>query len=133
MKAVYHHYTTWEDFQHGMYDEEKEGRKDRVLQAVSILTNRNLLYTCMKRVTEEWTHATEQNLSNDMYGHRSFLGQAACSIYAGIHEDETREAWGLLTEEQRYIANRIADQVYHQWKDNYLKEIDHCHQQSLFE
>lgn len=120
MKPIYHHYETWEDYQNGMYAEDKENRKERVLKAMEILTDTDLLYTCMKKVTEEWVNATEQNLSNDIYGHRPFLGQCACAIHAGIHEDETREAWGLLNDWQRIQANRVADRVYKEW----LKDRD---------
>lgn len=133
MKPIYHHYETWEDFKHGMYEEQKKGRKARVQQAMAILSDTDLLYKCMKRVTEEWTNATEQNLSNDMYGHRAFLGQTACSIYAGIHEDETREAWGLLTEDQRYKANKVADKVFDEWQTAFIEKKEGYYQQSLFD
>lgn len=115
MKPIYHHYTKWEDFQNGMYNEEKEGRKIRVQKAIEILSDKDLCYKAMRMVAERWKFACEQNLSNDMYGHRSFLGQAACSIYAGVHEDETREAWGQLTIFERNCANTIADTVYFEW------------------
>ena len=129
MKPIYHHYETWEDYRNGMYNEDKNGRRERVERAKEILADTDLLYRCMKRVTTEWTHATEQNLSNNIYGHRSFLGQTACNICAGIKEDETREAWGLITEEQRREANKVADRVIEEWE----KEQAGQHQMSLFE
>ena len=116
MKQIFYHYTVWEDFLHGMYDENKEGRAGRVKLAASILSDTDLLYKAMKRVTDEWKHATEQNLSNPSINHQAFLGQAACCIYAGIHEDETREAWGTLTTEQRKAANLTADKVDYEWR-----------------
>lgn len=122
MKQVWHHYTKWEDFQNGMYNEVKQGRKQRVLQAAQILSDTELLYVYMKRVTQEWKYATEQNLTNMSINHQAFLGQAACNIGAGIKEDETREAWGLLTNEQRYAANKVADKVDLEWRNEYLKD-----------
>lgn len=112
MKQKFYHYTMWEDFQNGMYNEEKEGRAERVQQAVSLLSDLPLLYVQMSRVTHEWRYATEQNLTNNGINHQAFLGQTACSIWKGIKEDETREAWGKLTCEQRYAANRVADKVF---------------------
>ena len=120
MKRVYHHYTKWEDFQSGMYDEVKEGREERVQKAVKLLTSDILCYWYMRRVTLEWKHACEQTFTN-RHNHRSFLGQCACALYAGVHEDETRKAWGLLTEQQRYRANEIADIVYEKWRAEYEK------------
>lgn len=132
MKQVFYHYTMWEDFKNGMYDEVKEGRSDRVKYAAEILSNTYLLYVCMKRVTKEWTHATEQVLTNPSVNHQAFLGQAACNIHAGIKEDETREAWGLLTNEQRIEANKVADRVDDEWRIEYMKGKD-GYQFSLFE
>lgn len=122
MKQVYYPYTMWEDFQNGMYDEVKEGRKERVKKAIEILSDTELLYNCMKRVTKEWKYATEQELTNLSINHQAFLGQAACNIHAGIKEDETREAWGYLTKEQRYAANKIADKVDQEWCEEYEKK-----------
>ena len=132
MEQIFYHYTAWEDFQNGMYDESKDGRKERVNKAVEILSNTDILYVAMKRVTQEWTHATEQNLSNPSINHQAFLGQTACSIHAGIHEDETREAWGILTNEQRINANRVADRVDAEWQQEFMKGKE-GYQYSLFE
>ena len=123
MQRVWYHYEKWEDFQNGMYDEEKEGRQERVEKAVYILTNEDLLYQMMSAVTREWKYATEQQLTNTRANPQSFLGQTACSYCAGIHEDETREAWGKLTPEQRYKANAIADRVYKEWRERYEKAL----------
>lgn len=49
MKRVYYHYTQWEDFQSGMYNEVKEGREERIQKAIELLTNDELCYKYMKR------------------------------------------------------------------------------------
>ena len=130
MKPVYHHYTKWEDFQNGMYNEEKEGRRERVLQAKELLRDTDNLYIQMKKVSEQWKYACEQTFTQN-FNHQAFLGQCACDIYAGIKEDETREAWGLLTNEERYAANKVADIVYDEWLTEYEKSQDK-YQTSLF-
>ena len=122
MKQVFYHYTFREDFQNGMYNEVKEGRTERVQQAAEILKDCELLYKCMKRVTQQWKFATEIELTNPSVNHQAFLGQAACNIYAGIKEDETREAWGLLTNEERKNANQVADRVDKEWVTEYMKD-----------
>lgn len=122
MKQIYYHYTKWEDFQNGMYNEIKEGRKERIQKAIYLLTNLDLLYEQMKKVTKEWKFATEQNLTNNSINHQAFLGQTACNIWGKIKEDETREAWGYLTNEQRYKANKVADKVYLEWERDFLKD-----------
>lgn len=121
MERIFHHYNKWEDFHAGMYDESKEGRKERVKQAASILGTPSICRKAMEKVIAEWTIATEYNLSNAEINRKAWLGQAACSCYAGIHEDETREAWGIMTESQRTEANRIAASIIRKW----LRDREH--------
>lgn len=132
IKQVFYHYTLWEDYQNRMYDEIKEGRKERINEAINLLSNEKLLYQQMKRVTNEWKIATEQNFTNNQINHQAFLGQCACNIYKGVKEDETREAWGLLTNEQRIKANKIADIVYCEWQEQYLKKLPY-YQMTIFD
>ena len=131
MKQKFYHYTMWEDFQNRMYDEVKEDRESRVQKAVQLLTDLPMLYEQMSRVTKEWKFATEQTLTNNSINHQAFLGQTACNIWGGVKEDETREAWGRLSCEQRYKANKTADRVFDEWKKAYERENEACWQMSL--
>ena len=132
MKQVWYHYTLWEDFQNGMYNEQKEGRKERVQMAIYLLQSPTMLYVYMKRVTEEWKHATEQTLTNPSINHQAWLGQCACNLFGGVKEDETREAWGHLTNMERYEANKVADKVDEEWVRQYTKCHD-SYQLSIFD
>lgn len=126
MKQKYYHYTEWEDFKNGMYNEIKDGRPERVSEAEKLLTDLPELYKQMTRVTKEWVKATEQNLTNTSINYQAFLGQTACAIWKGIKEDETREAWGRLSCMQRWNANRVADRVFNEWKEKYeMSEPQH--------
>lgn len=120
MMRKYYHYTEWEDFQSGMYNETKDGQEDRIQLAIKCLTDDSLCYRYMKMVTDYWKKACEQTFTNRM-NHRSFLGQCACFIFGGCRDNETRRAWWFLTEEQRQNANRIADRVYQEWRLEYEK------------
>ena len=131
MKQRYYHYTMWEDFKNGMYDEIKDGRRERVKKAAALLSDTDMLYEQMTRVTHEWKYATEQNLTNASINHQAFLGQTACNIWGDIKEDETREAWGILTCEQRYKANKVADRVYREWREQYERDNETYYQLSF--
>lgn len=124
MERIFHHYDKWEDFHHGMYNEDKTDRRTRVELAASILGTPETCEKAMKMVVENWPISTEFNLSNAEINRRAWLGQAACSIYGDVHEDETREAWGLLTIEQRTRANAIATKVIRNWVREYEVERD---------
>lgn len=117
MERIFHHFSKWEDYHAGMYDESKDGRAERVRKAADILGTSGICREAMEKVIAEWKIATEYNLSNAEINRKAWLGQAACCCYAGIHEDETREAWGLMTEEQRIEANRIAACIIKRWQD----------------
>lgn len=131
MKRVYYHYTLWEDFQSGMYNEVKEGREQRIADAKKLLTTDDICYKYMKQVTTEWVHSCEYTFTNH-FNHQAFLGQCACFLYAGCRDNETRMAWGLLTNEQRYNANSIADRVYYEWLEQYEGVVKH-NQISIFD
>lgn len=124
MERIYHHYELWEDYRNGMYNERKEGRAERVKQAAHILGTPAICEEAMKKVIKEWKISTEYNLSNIGVNRKAWLGQAACSCYANIHEDETREAWGLMTEDQRIMANRTAQALINKWQSEHEKNIE---------
>lgn len=130
MERIFHHYNKWEDYHAGMYDECKEGREERVKQAAEILGTPQICREAMQMVIAQWEKATEYNLSNEQINRKAWLGQAACCCYAGIHEDETREAWGIMTEAQRVEANRIAAGIIKRWVRK--KDIETSEQITMF-
>lgn len=130
MERIFHHYNKWEDYHAGMYDESKEGRTERVKKAGYILGNPNVCREAMEMVVAKWKKATEYNLSNAEINRKAWLGQAACCCYAGVHEDETREAWGTMTEAQRTRANAIAAEIIKRWVT--IREIEDNPQISMF-
>lgn len=125
MERIYHHYEKWEDYKNGMYNECREGRSERVKRAAEILGNPKECEEAMNKVINEWKKSTEYNLSNIGVNRKAWLGQAACSCYANIHEDETREAWGIMTEEQRVKANKIAQNIINRWQSDLRKQDEH--------
>lgn len=124
MQRIFHHYSLWEDYHAGMYDESKDGRAERVQKDAEILGTPAVCREAMENVIAEWKISTEYNLSNLEINRKAWLGQAACSCYAGIHEDETREAWGIMTEAQRIEANRIAAAIIKKWQSKREREED---------
>ena len=127
MNRIFSHYTQWEDYQAGMYEPCKDNRTERVQMVKTILGNTRTCRKAMKRVIMEWKYATDFNLSFKGQNRRAWLGQAACCIHAGIREDETREGWGLLTDEERQKANEIAEELINDYCNNHMGQI------SLFE
>lgn len=107
-------YTEWEDYKAGMYSCHPSSDESAVMDAVLLLRDRNRLTAAMRSVTVQWVNACEVNLSQPP-NNRSWLGQAACCIVLGTPEHLTRTAWGRLTDDERLVANAIADRVIDQW------------------
>lgn len=113
---LFYSYNQWEDYQFGMYEEEQKGRKNRVDRAILMLSDEYMCRLFMKKVCNEWIISCKQNFTNPQMNKIAWLGQAACCLYAGIHEDETREAWSLITQSDRDRANAIAEECIQEWR-----------------
>ena len=116
MIQIYHPYTMWEGFRAGMYEPKKEGRTHRVHEAASLLRDPKRLRVFMEKAAFGWVNEAEQVLSDTSISHRAWLGQSACCIGVGAREDETREAWGLISTAERDAANKVAAAVDSEWR-----------------
>lgn len=111
MKQIYHPYYKWEDFKNGMYQTIFENEEELIQKAVNLLSNPLEFYTICLFILDEWKIATDVNLSNTGCNRKAWLGQAACCYKNRVPEILTREAWQRLTEEQRNIANEVAQKI----------------------
>lgn len=123
IEQKYHHYEEWESYQCGMYDELKDGRDCRIELAQKLLGNPTVCEKFMREVVKRWKVSCEQVFTNLSINRRAWLGQAACCLYAGVKEDETRAAWWKLTEEERITANSIADKVISDYENERLQSL----------
>ena len=123
MIRVFYPYWDWEDYQSGMYDELSDFREYRVQAAVKLLSDESLCRHFMQEVITRWKKSTLHNLTNTGCNRKAWLGQCACNLYAGVKEDETREAWKLLTEDQQIKANSIAKDIIDEWVSLYEKNV----------
>jgi len=120
MKRIYHHYELWECWKNGFWDSssglEKIQKKQKVIDLFSNPIDTEFY---MNRVITEWKYSCEQNLSNDNMNKVAWLGQAACCILDKIPSTVTMEAWGLVPDEFKVIANNIAEKIIKKWENNY--------------
>lgn len=118
---IYHHYEKWEDFHAGLY-ESKECTEEIKEQCYDLFVNLRELELYMKRVIDEWKNATEQQMTNPSRNKQAWLWQAACCMKCGANEDNVKEVWRMLSEEEMKEANNIADKIitYHK---NICKEL----------
>ena len=124
MVRIWHHYTTWEDYQNGMYEEVKDdGKPERIFDSMNLLSDTMELEIVMSEVTEKWFYACQQFLTHKASNRNAWLGQAACCLAHGATESETRKAWNMLTIEQMEAANSVAVNVIRKWEIRHEKGI----------
>lgn len=117
-----HPYWLWEDYQNGMFNDEMT--QDGIKKAMKVLGNPDECRKAMKRVLDEWQYVSQTVLLTDIKfewsSNRSWLGASCCCIQCGCTQNEVRNAWWLLTDEQRDIANKIADDLIDEYRNQYL-------------
>lgn len=119
IEQIFHRYETWEDYQSGMYNPSSDEKQ--IKKAIELLSNKRLCREYMQKVVAEWPIATEEVLTNPESNGRAWLGQCACFMYAGCHDEETRKAWVLLIPSAQRAANKIAEEVIKGWLKGYSK------------
>lgn len=114
-ERAFHHYTTWEDWQNGLYRAEPV-TAEAVRDAAGVLALSVRCRAAMQRVVREWPRATEQHLTDPTCNRRAWLGRASMCIETGHGEAIGRPAWFTLTQREMDRANAIADEVIEAWE-----------------
>lgn len=120
LKRVYHPYTDWEEIRFNMWGE-VENKKDWIAKAAQFTSNHVLYGSYMKRVITEWPISCENALTDENINKKAWLGHAACALAFQCPEDIIRLAWGLLTDEQRLLANKEAERAIQDWTISYAE------------
>lgn len=117
---IYHHYEKWEDFHNWLYKfwECTEEIKEK---CYDLFVNLEELEMYMKRVVDEWKYSAEQQMSNPSRNKQAWLWQAACCMKCWANEDNVKEVWRMLSEEEMQKANWVADKIISYYK-NICKE-----------
>lgn len=118
MKRIYHPINQWEEIAHGMWSDVSD-RADWLQKAVEFTGDHKKYGHYMMRVIAEWPASCENALTDLALNKRAWVGHAACALAIGCPEDITRQAWGMLTDEQRLLANKAADRALRAWDRAY--------------
>jgi len=119
-KRVWHPWTAWEEAAHNMWGDVADAKS--ALQAAIDFTGDHSLYgSYMVRVVREWPISCENALTDDTINRKAWVGHAAVALALQIPEDITRKAWGHLSGEQKFLANREAEKAISIWENDYIK------------
>ena len=75
--------------------------------------------SAMKRVIKAWPRTMINSLTNKGINRRAFLGHCACTFEFNCPEYITRMAWKRLTNDQRYLADKVAQETINKWCVDY--------------
>lgn len=110
----------WEEIETNMWGDVKN--KPAWLDKAVRFTSDHVLYgRFMVKVVNCWPVSCENWLTDYSVNRKAWVGHAACAMAINCPEKITREAWGLLTDEQRELANRQANRAIQMWEYNYAK------------
>ena len=103
-----------------MWRKVSKNEEDTLLKEAVTFTGDAPLYGYwMRQVIAEWPIACEHNLTDLSLNRKAWVGHAATQMAINCPEYITREAWGMLTEQQRIDANRQAQFAIEQWESGY--------------
>lgn len=129
MKRVWHPYWLWEDWLNGMWTPlSGKDRQSMIQRAIDFTGDHREYGRWMRRVIFEWPISCEHNLTSNQTNKLAWIGHAATSLAIKCPEMITREAWGMLTQHQRDLANHQASIALDMWtkayerKDTFLGE-----------
>ncbi len=114
---IYHPWWSWECVKAGFYNTlppegmDADQARERYREFLSDL---ELFSESITRVMKEWTHSSDQFLSNGNINRIAWLGQSSMCIHTGIPSC-FRGGFKLLTPEQQIDANALAEQRLNEW------------------
>lgn len=114
IKQRYVPYWEWEDYINGMW-----GKDERLQEAIEFTGDYIKYGNAMKEVVEAWPRTMLNSLTNTSINKRAFLGHCAVCYKLGICESTTRAAWKELTDQQRYDADKVAQETINNWLHDY--------------
>lgn len=117
MKQQYTPYWEWEDWINGMWRKVSKEEEEALLTVAVEFAGDHIKYgNAMKEVVRAWPRTMLNSLSNPSINRRAFLGQCACAYKMNLPEYIVRSAWRKLTDKQRYLADKVAQETINQYE-----------------
>lgn len=126
-------YWEWEDWINGMWRKLPRNEEDEFIRIAIDFTGDHIRYgNAMKRVVKEWPRTMLNSLTNVSINRRAFLGHCACTLEINCPEYITRRAWKQLTDMQRYLADKVAQETINEYERGYRELRENVGEPLLF-
>lgn len=120
LKRVYHPYDEWEEIHYNMWGSVSDF-KLWLDKAIEFTGDHDLYGHYMIRVINEWPISCENALTDSYINKKAWLGHAAAALAINCPEHVTRKAWGYLSNEQQFLANKQAERAIRTWQNMYIE------------
>jgi len=120
LSRVYHPYNNWEEINFNMWGDVKD-EKSWLQKAIDFTGDHELYGRHMFRVIKEWPVSCENALTDSFINKKAWVGHAAAALAINCPEHITRKAWGFLTDEQKFLANKQAERAIRTWQNSYIE------------
>ena len=118
LQRVYRRYQEWEEVDFNMWGSVID-KKQWLKKAIEFTSQHKLYGSYMQRVIKEWPISCENALTDYLINRKAWIGHAATALAIQCPEHITREAWGKLSNEQQFLANKEATRAISIWENTY--------------
>jgi len=118
----YVHYKKWECYKLGMYN--NSFSEIEVLNAKDFMNDTMLFSNYMNKVVSSWVYSTLNFLTNKSINRNAYLGQSAVLLALGYNNRITKQAWGLMSENKKGLANLEAQKHIKKWELEYMMKLE---------
>jgi hypothetical protein len=108
-----------------MWSKVNKNTEQKMLKSAIKFTGNHILYKqAMKQVVFEWENSMINFLTNKNINRRAYLGHCAVFYKLKIPEYIVRYAWKKLTDKQRYLADKVAEETIKEWELWYMQKLN---------
>lgn len=116
MDRIFHPWHKWECYKNGFYKSDNNYSKEKQIKLSSeIFLDIVWFDKLLKKLLTEWNNSCEHFLTSPGQNVVAWLGQAACAYAYRISNDISRLGYNELSDNEKCIANKVAEENYKFW------------------
>jgi hypothetical protein len=124
IKQVFTPYYKWECYKSGMWFKVNKSKEIEMLRTAVEFTGNHILYgKAMREVVYLWENSMVNFLTNKNINRRAYLGHCAVCYKLKIPEYIVRSAWKSLSNNQRILADKVAEETIKEWEIWYTTKL----------
>ncbi len=126
IKRIWHPWHTWECFPSNFFGHLPSNSKKKDAEKIyaEYLSDLPKFEATLKRLTKEWVHSCEHNLTNESMNRIAWLGQA-CMAYEFKLPSGMRAGFNILSQSEQAAANLMAEKYLNKWLTDNAERLEY--------